>query len=59
MRGFMQHHQKLINFLFMDGHVKGLRAVQTFQPKILWNKSKDDPLQDPTSVIDLIEAEYR
>lgn len=32
----MHHHNKRINFVFLDGHVQGLKAIQTFRPRYLW-----------------------
>jgi prepilin-type N-terminal cleavage/methylation domain-containing protein/prepilin-type processing-associated H-X9-DG protein len=35
-RGQFHHHNGRINFLFLDGHVKGLKAIQTLRPECLW-----------------------
>lgn len=34
--GVVHHHDKKINYLFMDGSVRGLKAIQTFLPRSLW-----------------------
>ena len=34
--GLGHHHQKRIQYLFMDGHVKSLKAIQTLLPQSLW-----------------------
>jgi prepilin-type N-terminal cleavage/methylation domain-containing protein/prepilin-type processing-associated H-X9-DG protein len=39
MHGKIHCHGKQINLLFSDGHVKGLRAIQTFQPVDLWERT--------------------
>jgi len=35
-RGTLFEHNKLTSLLFSDGHVKGLRGIQTLTPKMLW-----------------------
>jgi type II secretory pathway pseudopilin PulG len=35
-RGLVHHHHKYINYLFLDGRVKPLKAIQTFLPRWLW-----------------------
>jgi prepilin-type N-terminal cleavage/methylation domain-containing protein/prepilin-type processing-associated H-X9-DG protein len=39
-KGAFHHHGKQINLLFADGHVKAMRAVQTFRPINLWDSMK-------------------
>jgi prepilin-type N-terminal cleavage/methylation domain-containing protein/prepilin-type processing-associated H-X9-DG protein len=56
-KGAFHHHGKRINFLFADGHVKGLMAVQTFQPVNLWESMKI-PIPVET-VLQGISKEYR
>jgi prepilin-type processing-associated H-X9-DG protein/prepilin-type N-terminal cleavage/methylation domain-containing protein len=47
--GIVHHHNKRINFLFVDGHVKALKAIQTLTPIDFWEPelsyaSPSDPL---------------
>lgn len=39
-RGLVHHHNKYINYLFPDGRVKSLKAIQTFLPRRLWSPSQ-------------------
>jgi prepilin-type N-terminal cleavage/methylation domain-containing protein/prepilin-type processing-associated H-X9-DG protein len=56
-QGEFHHHGKQINFLFADGHVKGLRAVQTLQPLNLWEWVM--PSELVPIVLKNMAAEYR
>jgi prepilin-type processing-associated H-X9-DG protein/prepilin-type N-terminal cleavage/methylation domain-containing protein len=38
--GLIYHHNKRINFLFVDGHVRALKAIQTFLPHPLWGSNE-------------------
>ncbi len=47
-KGMAHHHNKVVNFVFLDGHVKGLKAIQTFEPKWLWGSwSPNEPHPAP------------
>lgn len=37
---FLHHHARRMNFLFMDGHVKDLKFIQTFLPHPLWGSNE-------------------
>ena len=54
--GPAHHHDGRINILFLDGHVKALKAAQTFVPKWLWGPERLWPeLQGRYNVDRLIE----
>jgi prepilin-type processing-associated H-X9-DG protein len=70
--GVVHHHDKRINYLFLDGSVKSLMAIQTFLPRSLWgspNLTKDlegsvfevpvDPMKSDDPLIQKIASEYR
>jgi prepilin-type N-terminal cleavage/methylation domain-containing protein/prepilin-type processing-associated H-X9-DG protein len=71
-RGWFHHHNRKINFAFLDGHVKSLKAIQTFRPRMLWASNqiieergftpKDypfDPVPLDSPWITSIASEYR
>jgi prepilin-type N-terminal cleavage/methylation domain-containing protein/prepilin-type processing-associated H-X9-DG protein len=37
--GLFHHHQGWINWVFLDGHVRSLKAVQTMEPRAAWGPS--------------------
>lgn len=70
--GSEHHHDKRINYLFMDGSVKSLKAIQTLLPRSLWgspNLLADfegyifelplNPMKPDDSLIQRIGEEYR
>jgi prepilin-type N-terminal cleavage/methylation domain-containing protein/prepilin-type processing-associated H-X9-DG protein len=69
--GLIHHHDKRTNYLFLDGSVKGLMAIQTFLPRSLWgppNLIEDspdyygrplDPMKPDDPLIQAIAPEYR
>jgi prepilin-type processing-associated H-X9-DG protein len=65
-RGTIHHHRTIVNFLFLDGHVKGLKAIQTFVPKSLWGTDVHARLDSrwgdgtvPADAVKNILPEYR
>lgn len=72
--GVVNPHDKRINYLFMDGSVRSLKAIQTFLPRSLWgprNLTDDfpeeylgsgpprDPIKPEDPFIQRIAEEYR
>ena len=66
------HHHRRINYLFADGHVKALKAVETFLPHSLWgprplveeidywsSELPIDPMRPDHPLIKGIDEEYR
>lgn len=74
LAGEAHHHDKRINYLFLDGSVRGMRAIQTFLPRSLWGPPNlmaefdeemyfssvpHDPIQSDSPFIQHIGEEYR
>jgi prepilin-type processing-associated H-X9-DG protein/prepilin-type N-terminal cleavage/methylation domain-containing protein len=70
--GVVHHHDKRINYLFLDGSVRGLKAIQTLHPRSLWGSPNlleafrgymfeppIDPIEPDDPLIQNIGKEYR
>jgi prepilin-type processing-associated H-X9-DG protein len=57
-RGAFHRHGKWIDFLFLDGHVKPLKAIQTFTPQDLWHITPI-PASILAQAMQAIAPEYR
>lgn len=59
--GLFFHHRKTMNWLYVDGHVKGMRALQTFTPKCLWSPEDANYLEADTVrwIVQNMDSEFR
>jgi prepilin-type N-terminal cleavage/methylation domain-containing protein/prepilin-type processing-associated H-X9-DG protein len=61
-QGVLQTHQGASNFVFLDGHVKAIRPLQTVQiagsQRTMWTTNDPEPLRDRWAGELLAHAEY-
>jgi prepilin-type N-terminal cleavage/methylation domain-containing protein/prepilin-type processing-associated H-X9-DG protein len=61
--GVLQTHQGTSNFVFLDGHVKALRPLQTVQvpgsQRTMWTTNDPEPLRDRWTAELLAHQEYQ
>jgi prepilin-type N-terminal cleavage/methylation domain-containing protein/prepilin-type processing-associated H-X9-DG protein len=62
-QGVLQTHQGTSNFVFLDGHVKAVRPLQTVQiagsQRTMWTTNDPEPLRDRWAAELLAHEEYR
>jgi prepilin-type N-terminal cleavage/methylation domain-containing protein/prepilin-type processing-associated H-X9-DG protein len=49
-------HSKMVNWAFIDGHVKALRIAATLAPNFLWDNDPTPPPSQPTYTVAGLEA---
>ena len=62
-QGVLQTHQGTSDFVFLDGHVKAVRPIQTVQmsgsQRTMWTTNDPEPLRDRWAAELLAHDEYR